>query len=579
MSVSVRWYLAVLSAGLSLVALWLSPLVADDRTELRSTPFVESDLPAPQTFTANPSVGTDANLGSASAPAAESGSITPVSESVVPPAFRTAIPFQMVPLTPAPPPVTTPPKKTAPPVFPGPQVLPPVGPWKLMYFDNDFKTYKKDPKHQYLPGEELKDMPLDVFGIPMLLSTGGEIRDRYMNEANRLRPGGIPHGKTTDYNLTRWRHYFDLQAGPFRVYFEGIEATTQGSSLPAQAIDVNRWDVQNLFGDWKFYQDGSDSQTARYGRQELSYGKQRLVSPLDWSNTRRNFQGGRYIAKGQDYQFDMFCTHPVNSATGFTPFSYDANHPDQPNNQVFFSGAYFNYTGIQNTSIDAYWLFLDTTSYVAPTLPIGSRHTIGSRYGALFPVDGGSRVWDFDTEGAIQFGSNQSQEVLAGFYTAVGGHTWKEVTWTPRVSGTFYYGSGSNSKGSTSGTFNTLFPLSHAYWALSDNLNGENLLNYAVQAEAKPTQKLSIVSAYHWFKLVNANDNLYTVSGTPLAAAAHGTGRNVGTDLDLYGYYAFNKAFDIQAGYSWFFFGDYFQTGGGNRPDCTQLYIQTTYRY
>ena len=490
--------------------------------------------------------------------------------------------YQLQSLTPAA--TSTPAKKPVPPAFPGPQTAPPVGPWKLFYFDNDF-SYKKDPKHEYLPGEELKDLPGEIFGIPLMLSTGGEVRERYMSEANRLRPGGIPTGHSASYNLIRWRHYFDLHAGPFRLYFEGIEADSFGSSLPDQPIDVNQWDVQNLFGDWKFYEEGAYWQTIRYGRQEMSYGKQRLVSPLDWANTRRNFQGGRYIAKGQDYQFDMFCVHPVNSAagfnsgTGFNQVPYYSDHPDQPNNQVFFSGAYLNYTGIKNTSIDLYWLFLDTTSYVNAALPIGARHTIGSRYGALYPVDGGSRVWDFDTEGAIQFGNNQSTQVFAGFYTAVGGHTWKDVPWTPRVSGLFYYGSGSSTKGSTSGTFNTLFPLSHAYWGLSDNLNGENLFNYSVQAEAKPTQKLALTSAYHWFQLVNANDNLYTVSGSPLAAAAHGTGKNVGTALDVYGYYAFTKSLDVQAGYSWFFFGDYFDTAAGHRPDCTQLYVQTTLRY
>jgi hypothetical protein len=560
--------------GFCLLVSGLAQLSAQDLNESRSTSQFDSELPAP--LTSNP----DSNTTDADAAVKSEASLSePPSEQVAPLEPQTPRPFQLVPLAPAAPKSPGPPKKPAPPAFPGPQVLPPVGPWKLMYFDNDFATYKKDPKHQYLPGEELKDMPMEVFGVPMLLSTGGEIRDRYMNEANRLRPGGLLVGKSTDYNLVRWRQYFDLRVGDFRVYFEGVDASSTGSSLPYQAIDVNRWDIQNLFGDWKFYNDGSNSQTARYGRQELSYGKQRLVSPLDWANTRRNFQGGRYIAKGDTYQFDLFCTHPVNAATGYAPLTFNLSHPDQPNNQVFFSGAYLNYTGIENTSIDAYWLFLDTTTIVNPLLPIGSRHTIGSRYGALYPVDGGSRVWDFDTEGAIQFGNDQSQQVLAGFYTAVGGHTWKEATYTPRVSSTFYYGSGSNSKGAKNGTFNTLFPLSHAYWALSDNVNGENLLNYAVQAEAKPTAKTSIVTAYHWFKLANANDNLYTVSGSPLAAAGHGPGRNVGTALDIYGYYAFNKAFDIQTGYSWFFFGDYFDTNGKSRPDCTQLYIQTTYRY
>lgn len=518
-------------------------------------------------------------------------------DPVVPPLVNETIPTGLAPepvnqLSPGQPPPAAPApaaaspakKKPAPPLFPPPQTLPPVGPWKLFYFDNDF-SYKKDPKHEYLPGEELKDMPGEIFGIPLLFSTGGEIRHRYMSEANRLRPGGIPNGNSASYNLIRWRQYFDLRVGDFRVYFEGIEADKFGGSLPDQPIDVDQWDVLNLFGDWKFYNEDGLSQTVRYGRQELSYGKQRLVSPLDWANTRRNFEGGRYIAKGDTYTFDLFCVHPVNSATGYNSGTgynqvpYYQNHPNQPNNQVFFSGAYYNYTGIQNTSIDLYWLFLDTTSYPNTSTPIGSRHTMGGRYGALYPVDNGSRVWDFDTESALQFGSNLGSDVFAGFYTAVGGHTWKEVPWTPRLSGTFYYGSGTNRTGSTSGTFNTLFPLSHAYWALSDNVLGQNVFNYAVQADVKPTQKLAFSSAYHWFKLVNEHDNLYLVSGSPLAASAHGPGTNVGTALDLYGYYAFSKQLDVQAGYSWFFFGDYFTTAAGERPDCTQLYVQTTLRY
>ena len=366
------------SVGLCLIASGLAQLNADDLYEPRVTSPFDSELPVPQYSDPDARI---INKDDKEKPEASLSAGTP--DPVAPLETQTARPFQMVPLAPEAPKSSVPAKKRTPPAFPGPQVLPPVGPWKLMYFDNDFATYKKDPKHEYLPGEELKDMPMEVFGVPMLLSTGGEIRDRYMNEANRLRPGGIPVGKTTDYNLVRWRQYFDLRVGDFRVYFEGVDASSTGSSLPYQAIDVNRWEIQNLFGDWKFYNDGSNSQTARYGRQELSYGKQRLVSPLDWANTRRNFQGGRYIAKGDTYQFDLFCTHPVNSATGYTPISYNVSHPDQPNNQVFFSGAYLNYTGIENTSIDAYWLFLDTTTLVNPALPIGSRHTIGSRYGAL----------------------------------------------------------------------------------------------------------------------------------------------------------------------------------------------------
>jgi hypothetical protein len=35
------------------------------------------------------------------------------------------------------------------------------------------------------------------------------------------------------------------------------------------------------------------------GRQELLYGAQRLISPLDWANTRRTFEGGKLIWQGE----------------------------------------------------------------------------------------------------------------------------------------------------------------------------------------------------------------------------------------------------------------------------------------
>ena len=68
---------------------------------------------------------------------------------------------------------------------------PPPQPWKPVFFDNDF-SYKKTP-HTHLFGEDLKDIPLDEV-LPWditedtKISVGGEVRHRYMDERNRLRP-------------------------------------------------------------------------------------------------------------------------------------------------------------------------------------------------------------------------------------------------------------------------------------------------------------------------------------------------------------------------------------------------------
>lgn len=476
------------------------------------------------------------------------------------------------------PPVPAPaPKKKAPPQFPTPSTVPPTGPWKPLYYDNDF-SYMSDPNHEHLFGEDWKNVPFEFLGEEFKVSAGGEIRHRFMNEDNRLRPGGPVQ---LDYQLLRWRQYLDVQAGEmFRFYVEGINADSFGEQGLYQASDVNRWDLQNFFADVNFLENDWGKHTFRYGRQELFFGRQRLVSPLDWANTRRNFQGYHYILKGADYKLDAFSVNPVNSATGYQSVSQYDSQFDRPNHGVQFSGVYFSYTGLQNTVVDTYWLYQNTQVDVA-NKPDGSRHTIGSRYSRLFPVLDAcgeeSRVWDFDTEGAIQVGQDNSQNVLAGFYTAIAGHSWKQAPWTPRLSGLFYYGSGDRSPtDGTNNTFNVMYPLGHAYWAISDNLSGQNLYDYALQADVKPTKKTAVTAAYHWFSLASDGDRAYNVAGSPVGTP--GNGRNLGHALDLYGYYSINPNFDIQTGYSWFWYGTFIENTAP-RGDASQFYVQTSYRY
>ncbi len=479
--------------------------------------------------------------------------------------------------TPAPKPAPkkpTAPKKKVPPIFPGPKNLPPTGPYKPVYFDNDFSS-KGKPGAEYVLGEEFKLQKFEMLDTKMVFSTGGEFRHRYMSQDNRLQPGGP--GQNTN-NLTRWRHYLDLKAGDnFRFYVEGIDAASFGEDLPTQAIDENRWDLQNVFMDVEVFDTETGTHTIRVGRQELLFGRQRLVSPLDWGNTRRNFEGLNYIVKEKDYKLNIFSVNPVNSATGFNSLAKNDHNFDQANRDVFLSGAYFSYTALENTNIDLYYLWLQDNVQV-PTRADGHRHTIGSRYTKLFPQDGG-RVWDMDVEGAYQFGTDNNKEVQAGFATGVLGHTWKNAPWSPRLSGLFYYGSGDrNLADGQNNTFYTMFPLGHAYWAISDNLSGQNLLDYSMQLDVKPSKKTGATAAYHFFDLASGGDRAYNVAGAPIGAPGNGT--DLGQALDLFGFYSVNSNLDFQAGYSWFFYGDFINNQAATkRDDASQFYIQTSLRY
>ena len=120
------------------------------------------------------------------------------------------------------------------------------------------------------------------------------------------------------------------------------------------------------------------------------------------------------------------------------------------------------------------------------------------------------------------------------------------------------------------------FPLAHAYWALSDNLTGQNLYDYGLQLDVKPTKETSLVTAWHKFDLATSGDKLYNVAGAPVGTPGKGT--DVGNAWDVYGFYSFNANLDVQAGYSWFFYGDFIDATA-KRGDATQFYIQTSLRY
>ena len=454
----------------------------------------------------------------------------------------------------------------------------PINPWKPLFFDNDF-SYANDPAHTPLLGEGLKDIPLDD-ECCFLFSYGGEIRYRYMNELNRIRPGGP--GRST-YNLWRWRNYLNLEMGNYaRGYIEMIDATAWNTDLPLTPIDVNRWDIQNAFIDVNLDSTLSLPGEFRVGRQELLYGKQRLISPLDWSDTRRNFEGLKYFVSGGDWDLHAFTVNPVNTTARRRGDLNDFdNERDRPDYDQLFTGVYTSYHGIENSLVDMYWLWLNDSEPLVDRAD-GRRHTVGMHWGSTHVVSDcccgtPERTWDFDLEGAYQFGDDNGERVSAGFFTTILGHTWNQVAWKPRFSGLFYWGSGDQdpNDGETN-TFDVLYPLGHAYWGIIDNLSGQNLLDYSLQLDFNPAKKLKGTIAWHRFDLASANDVLYNVAAVPIGTPNNG--RHIGNEVDIIGTYTFNPNFAVQLGYSWFWYGEYVDNAVP-RDDANQLYLQTHLRY
>lgn len=415
----------------------------------------------------------------------------------------------------------------------------------------------------------------------MTYSVGGELRHRFMNERNRFRPPG-PGGRL-DYQYSLWRFnpYMQMQFTD-RVggYVEAIEAAAfsedpNDRNYDPVGIDVNRLDFLRYYGELKLFDEGGKTLKYRYGRQFLKYGGQRLLSPLAWSNTYRNFEGHKLLYSGSDWNVDAFMMKSVNAAaggSGFNDVGLDSADEDR-----WISGLYSTWKGIEGADVDLYWLYFNERNDNAARMD-GERHTIGTRFAGGQPVKECGKVvgtWAWEFEGAYQFGRDtfgtNSADVSAGMASATVGYTFNSLPWSPGVKGFYYWSSGGDPTSGDINTFYTMYPLGHAYWGLIDNFSGQNLQDAGVTFSAKPHKKLAVAVSYHHFEKSSNADNIYNIVG----AAAAGTGSDLGDEWDIVATIPVSKNFNVQLGYFWFFSG----SGYSIRPDATQFYAQTTWKF
>ncbi|MBN8604911.1 MAG: alginate export family protein [Planctomycetes bacterium] len=204
--------------------------------------------------------------------------------------------------------------------------------YKGVFYANDF-SYLKNPAYAgpHFAGDSLKGLNESK------LDLGGEYRSRYHHETN-MRGLGLT-GIDDQFWLSRVRLFSNYRMTEnIRIFGEYLYADSGGEQFTPRAIEENRGEFQNLFVDATLIDSDDVQVISRAGRQELLLGAERLVSPLDWANTRRTFDGYRATLKGTQNTIDLFYTNPVNriAATGGT------NEWDSSNNNQSFYGAYLS---------------------------------------------------------------------------------------------------------------------------------------------------------------------------------------------------------------------------------------------
>ncbi len=407
---------------------------------------------------------------------------------------------------------------------------------KTLFYANDFSYLNKPNYCGSCLGDALKQIPMGQCGEWGTLDVGGQLRLRYHNEVGmgRENAGTTPRFQDTnnDFLLTRLRLYSNWKINDrIRVFAEGIyaDAGDDGGDYFRRGIDENRGDFLNLFVDLKL----TDSITARVGRQELLFGAQRLVSPLDWANTRRTFDGAKIIYKEGDLAIDTFFTY-------FVPVDVD-DFDESGDNQAFY-GTYATYGGFENFGLDAYYLGYDNQNPGADF----SLHTLGMR------LNGSTGDWLWELEGGPQFGrqSGLGLDHTAGFATAGLGRKVKKLPGNATVWFYYDYASG-NAPGGDFNGFNQLFPLAHKYLGFIDAVQRSNIEAPNVLLTMKPAAKWNVLMWY-WHFMSDTAAAVPSIGNT----AAQNASKDLGDELDIIVKRTIGPRSNALIGWSHFWRGD-----------------------
>jgi hypothetical protein len=381
------------------------------------------------------------------------------------------------------------------------------------------------------------------------LSLGGQVRERLETWHNF--GFGAPGNDDDTYLLTRLLYHGDLHIGEIiRVFVQGKSSFSTDRDLPGgrrAALDVDELALQNGFVDVSVLMSGSSTLTLRSGRQEMLLGKQRLVSPLDWANNRRTFDGFSGILDLGEHKVTAFWTRPVE---------FRKYHHNKSNNDNRFYGLYTTCTpASSNVGYDAYYLGLDReNAMINGSAGREERHTLGARLWGKVP----DYAIDYDVEGAYQFGEIGTAGIDAFMLAAEIGGTIVNCPIEPRVHLGLDVASGDDDPGDNEvEMFNQLYPLGHAYLGYIDTIGRQNITDISFGISTKSINNWTFAITDHNFWRTDDDDALYNAGGGVVQAESTSSKRYVGNEIDCTAKYTYDRHLAFLLGYSHFEPGDF----------------------
>jgi hypothetical protein len=410
----------------------------------------------------------------------------------------------------------------------------------------DFKPLRYNEDYSYLRNDTsksgyaaLKFRPL-AKGGKTFISQGGDIRYQYLGIANENWQD-LPWDS---YILSRMLLHTDVHHGESLRLFIELQGSMIGDKAGEKSpVEENPLDLHQAFFDVKL---NKKSLLLRVGRQEISYGSQRLISLREGPNSRQAFDVARGIATVKEIKAEGFYGRYVTARNGV----FD----DLSDKDVNVWGIYLTKNKVPLfKNVEWYYLGL-SKKHVTFNDGKGDerRHSMGSRIWAK------SNRFRYDIESVYQFGRFAGKSISAWTLSFNTSYTFNEFKKSPELGVKTEVISGDRVLGDDKlQTFNPLFPRG-AYFGLAALLGPVNLVDiHPFFSLTLLKEKLDWTLDYDVFWRHKEQDGLYGPNGAFNYGAAGSRKKFIGQQLATYLDFTPGRFFTMTFEVTWFKAGAY----------------------
>ena len=338
----------------------------------------------------------------------------------------------------------------------------------------------------------------------------------------------------------------DFHAGAhFRLFFQ-LQSSNANGRINPNRLENNPLDFHQAFFDWNFI----PTLTLRVGRQELSYGSQRLIAVRELPNNRAAFDGLKWFWKTNNLKSDIFYTHPVANQ--------NAIFDDRFNKDTKFWGSYTTFNKVPFLkNIDFYYLGLWKREAVFDDA-FGKelRHSFGTR---IWKNEGN---WRYDFEGVYQFGKLENQTIRAWTISSNTAYQFKNMKFKPSIGLKTEVISGNKTYADeTIETFNPLFPRG-AYFGLAALIGPSNLIDFHPYVNLEINPKFSVAFDCDVFWRYSKNDGIYAPNVQLIYSGENTAEKFIGTQLGAEINYQYSDRLSFKLEATWFQSGSFIKDVG-----------------